>query len=215
MESTAYYLALLILLVAPPYIFVYWFLLHPFAHHWRRLGASITFLIVHSVMLLLMVVIFHFREPLLQSHFEVNGLLLSLAVLLFLVALYIGVQRGRYLTFPILIGLPELSSDNPGKLLTEGIYSQIRHPRYVEGFFGLAAVALFTNYLAVYIVWMAYVPTIFLIVLFEERELRQRFGDLYMVYCRQVPRFVPSFRKGKNLEAKNQHDPDNRRSTVV
>jgi protein-S-isoprenylcysteine O-methyltransferase Ste14 len=213
-KSAVYYLALLILL-GTPYIFVYWFLLHPFAHYWRRLGAAGAFLIIHSVMLLLIGVIFHCREPLLRNHFGVNVPLMNLAVLLFLVSLYIGVRRARYLTFPIIIGLPELSPDNLGKLLTEGVYSQIRHPRYVEGFFGLAAFALFTNYLAVYIVWVAYVPAIFLIVFLEERELRQRFGDPYAAYCRRVPRFVPRFRQGKNLEAKNQHDPDNRRSTVI
>ena len=32
-------------------------------------------------------------------------------------------------------------------------------------------------------------------VLLEERELRQRFGEPYEAYCRQVPRFFPRFRK--------------------
>ena len=44
--------------------------------------------------------------------------------------------------------------------------------------------------------WMAAllglcVPTLYLIVLLEERELRDRFGEEYEAYCRRVPRFVP------------------------
>jgi protein-S-isoprenylcysteine O-methyltransferase Ste14 len=34
-------------------------------------------------------------------------------------------------------------------------------------------------------------PTLYLIVLLEERELRDRFGVEYEEYCRRVPRFVP------------------------
>ena len=33
-----------------------------------------------------------------------------------------------------------------------------------------------------------------LIVLFEERELRDRFGEAYAEYARRVPRFVPRWR---------------------
>ncbi len=70
----------------------------------------------------------------------------------------------------------------------------MRHPRYLEIGFILAAIALFVNYLAVYILLAAYIPVIYLVVLFEERELRGRFGDAYESYCRKVPRFIPKLR---------------------
>jgi len=56
---------------------------------------------------------------------------------------------------------------------------------------GLASVALFTNYLAVYVVLAAYLPLIYLVVVLEERELGERFGEEYERYCLAVPRFVP------------------------
>lgn len=56
---------------------------------------------------------------------------------------------------------------------------------------GTVAVAFFTNYLAVYIVAVLIVPALYLVVVLEERELRDRFGEQYVEYCRRVPRFFP------------------------
>ena len=51
--------------------------------------------------------------------------------------------------------------------------------------------ALFSNYLASWILLVITVPALLLIVHFEERELRDRFGNAYVEYARRVPRFVP------------------------
>ncbi len=107
----------------------------------------------------------------------------------------------RYLTLSVMLGVPELSRKKmPGRLFTEGIYGQVRHPRYIEIAFVLASIALFTNYLAVYILLAAYFPAIYIVVLLEERELRNRFGGTYESYCREVPRFFPRLRKHKNAQ---------------
>jgi protein-S-isoprenylcysteine O-methyltransferase Ste14 len=105
---------------------------------------------------------------------------------------YIGVRRMRHLTTSVMLGVPEVArGGKAGKLLTGGIYGQVRHPRYLEIGFVLAAVALFVNYLAVYVLLAAYVPVIYLVALLEEHELRERFGEAYEQYCSEVPRFVP------------------------
>ena len=59
----------------------------------------------------------------------------------------------------------------------------------------MVAYALFCNYLATYLLVPAVAILIYLIVLLEERELRNRFGAEYEAYCARVPRFVPKFRK--------------------
>jgi len=82
----------------------------------------------------------------------------------------------------------------PGKLLTDGIFARIRHPRYVEILLAVLTYALFSNYLASYLMFLFGLPMIYLIVLLEERELRQRFGAEYEAYCRRVPRFIPRTR---------------------
>ena len=61
----------------------------------------------------------------------------------------------------------------------------------IEIALGTAGYALFANYLGSYVVAIATLPTIHLIVVLEERELAERFGDAFEEYRRRVPRYVP------------------------
>jgi len=111
---------------------------------------------------------------------------------LFCASIYLRVLWRRVLRPWTILGLPEFSKRNQAdKLVTKGIYSHIRHPRYLEVFLALWAIALFSNNLAVYVVGLAYIPLIYLVVILEERELRIRFGTKYVDYCARVPRFIP------------------------
>jgi protein-S-isoprenylcysteine O-methyltransferase Ste14 len=191
METAAYWLTLLLVVAAPPTI-LFWFLVHPFAEYWRRLGPAKAYPLLVAVVAATMVAIFRARGALLRIHFGVSAPLTLLAIIVFLIAFVLGLLRFKRLTPAVMLGLPELSpAESPGALVTEGIYAYIRHPRYVEVGLGLAALALFSSYLAAYVLALAYVPVIYLVVLLEERELRQRFGREYEDYCRRVPRFLP------------------------
>ena len=74
---------------------------------------------------------------------------------------------------------------------THGHANRIRHPRYVETVLWILGYALFTNYPAVYLIFLFLLPVIHVIVLFEEKELKERFGRAYEEYCRRVPRYLP------------------------
>jgi protein-S-isoprenylcysteine O-methyltransferase Ste14 len=195
LEATAYYIALFTVVCVPPGIFL-WFLIHPFASFWRRLGAVATYLVVIPVLVSIGAAIYYFRKPLLSIHYEVSFSLVIIAAFFLAMGIYLGILRMRHLTISMLIGIPEISKEGqPGKLLTEGIYSFVRNPRYIEIGFGLAGIALIVNYLAVYVLVILYIPVIYLVVILEERELRKRFGDAYDRYCREVPRFIPRLRR--------------------
>ena len=45
--------------------------------------------------------------------------------------------------------------------------------------------------LALCVTFALSLPTLYLLVLLEERDLRERFGSEYEACCRRVPRFVP------------------------
>lgn len=190
----ARYIFGLITIVAVPPGFLLWYAIHPFARRWRRLGAKRTYLILMPPVVVLMALTFVVRDTLLGHNFGTHYVMLGPALLCLGCGFAIARRRRKHLRFGILAGVPEMSQSDSGRLLTEGIYASIRHPRYVETLFVVAAYALFANYLGAYIVAAAAVPAIYLIVLLEERELRERFGDEYAEYCRRVPRFVPRLR---------------------
>ncbi len=194
LEKSAYYIALFTIVGVPPGILL-WFLIHPFVNWWRKVGPVITYLAVTPVLVLIGTAIYLNRNPMLNIHFGVSIPLAVIAVLFFIAGIYIGLLRIRYLALSVMLGVPEVSKGGePGKLVTDGIYGRVRHPRYLEIGFILAAIALFVNYLAVYLLFVAYIPVIYLVVLLEERELRERFGSAYEEYCNKVPRFMPRLR---------------------
>jgi len=168
-----------------------WFLIHPFAGFWRRQGPRITYLVVVAVALVIGVALFQLREPILRVEFGFSWPLTVMAVFCYAGGVLLEHYYRRQITIGVLFGLPEVSEKRSGRLLTEGIYGRIRHPRYLGLVFEISGFALLVNYLAVYVIAIAMVPVVLLIVLLEERELLARFGDDYAQYMRSVPRFFP------------------------
>jgi protein-S-isoprenylcysteine O-methyltransferase Ste14 len=194
LDSLRYVLALIVLVSAPPAL-CFWLIVHPFIDFWRRLGAGWTFALVAPLLVALGGALFLLRESLLGVEFGTRSVLVALGGICVAIALIIAVLCRRHLTLRIITGLPELAREgDAGTLLTQGIYARIRHPRYVEVILGLLGWALFTNYLALYLLVALLVPLIYLVVVLEERELRDRFGAEYEDYCRSVPRFLPRLR---------------------
>lgn len=187
-----YGIALLILLCAPPSLLI-WLLIHPFASLWRRLGIVRSYIFFLSLMIVLSGSIWQWRTRLLQIEYDMRAWLLVLSILLIGMACFLGIQRKRHFGWPMVIGFPELSgSDRSGVLVTEGIYSRVRNPRYIETVLAFLGFAFFANYFTVYLALAAGLPILHVVVLLEERELTQRFGETYLKYCRQVPRYIPN-----------------------
>lgn len=190
MNLARYVVALIVVIAVPPG-YLLWFAIHPFAGFWRRLGAKGTYWTLMPLVLVGMVVAFLLRDSLVGRDLGTHYLLVIPTALCLAIGIGIGVKRKRHLKFGILSGVPELSAEDKGRLLTEGIYAKIRHPRYVETVFIVAAYALFANYAGAYVVAASSLPAVFLIVLLEEKELKERFGREYEEYCSRVPRFFP------------------------
>lgn len=191
------FIAIMLAISLPPAI-LYWFIVHPFIGFWRRAGLWVTYGFLTVFYLGSMIGLFLVRDALLGRDLGTNLLLILASVPLMVMAVAISRQRKKYLTFRVLAGVPEVAPEKHGAgLLREGIYSRIRHPRYVEFTLGLVSYALFANFERLY--WMTAVTLalLFLIVLIEERELRQRFGQEYVEYSDQVPRFFPRRQAGR------------------
>jgi protein-S-isoprenylcysteine O-methyltransferase Ste14 len=191
MTTFRHVLTLLMLMFMPGAV-LFWFLVHPFIRFWRRLGLRRALAIYYTLMVAFVAGVFLLRKTLLAVDFGTNPVLIAVAVPMLAASIVLRRKISRHLRFSTLGGLPELAPEShPQPLLTEGIYSRIRHPRYVEALLVMASLALIANNLASYVNWIIGIPGVLLIVRIEERELRDRFGAEYEAYCARVPRFVP------------------------
>jgi protein-S-isoprenylcysteine O-methyltransferase Ste14 len=191
MHTARYVFALLLMVSLPPAILL-WYAIHPFVRFWRRLGAAWTYVILSPLAVGLALAMYLARRTLLRVDLGTHYWLLVPTVLCLGVGGWIAWHRRKQLTQRMIAGGAELSRDpSESKLLTEGAYAVIRHPRYVEVVLLSAGYAFFANYLASYIAVLLAIPALYVVVLLEERELRDRFGAAYEEYARRVPRFVP------------------------
>jgi protein-S-isoprenylcysteine O-methyltransferase Ste14 len=190
METIAYYLALAFVMAVPAAL-ASCFVIHLFEPWLRRAGPFVIRAATVAVILGIMCAIFLIRQPVLKLHFGVKAPLVVVSVVLFGMSSYLRVQILRQMPMRMVLEHPEIPGQDVGKLITGGIYSRMRHPGYVAMSLAVVAVALFTNYLALYVVALAYLPLIGLVAVLEERELTARFPEAYRAYCARVPRFIP------------------------
>ena len=191
MNTVRYFLALFLVIALPP-LFLYWLLIHPFVSFWRGKGIGPTYTMVLSMIIAGMIGLFSLRHFLLEIDYGTNYLLVALGLLFLILAGSLRFAIQRHLGIKTLLGFPEIAPERfSRKLITEGIYARMRHPRYVQLLIALIGYALIANYLAAYLAVALWVPGIYIIALLEEKELRAHFGDIYDKYCRRVPRFLP------------------------
>ena len=195
MDSIRHACALLTIIGYPP-VLVFWLLVHPLIGFWRTVGPGLTYMATLAVMAGVGVALYAFRGTILATEYGASGPLIALSAVAMGLSVAIEVACRRKLDAATLVGVPELAAGGrTGRLLQDGVYARVRHPRYVSGAFGVIALALFTNYLAVYIIAAVYFPVIHLVTVLEEKELADRFGEQYRRYARRVPRFIPRLRR--------------------
>jgi protein-S-isoprenylcysteine O-methyltransferase Ste14 len=200
LNTARYLVAVLMILTVPPSLGL-WYVIHPLTPFWRRFGVRGTYCILLAPVLVLGVALWLARRTLVGTDLGTSLPLLVVAAVAAVCGAAIARKRRRLLTQRILMGGPQLSASDRGALLTEGIYARTRNPRYLEFLVFVLAYVAFANYVGTWILWVACVPAIHLVVLLEERELRERFGQEYEDYCRRVPRYLPRRRAPGNVTA--------------
>jgi len=189
--DTVRYVFALIWLVAFP-ILLFWVALHPFVAFWRRMGVAATYAILVAGLVAAGALLYTLRGPLLSIEFGTGPVMWTLTALAYAASIAVESQARRHLRAGTLVGLPEVRGDGrPEALLTGGIYGRMRHPRYVGATLGYVASAFLANYLFLYAALPVFLFLIHTVVLLEERELLDRFGDAYAAYMERVPRYLP------------------------
>jgi protein-S-isoprenylcysteine O-methyltransferase Ste14 len=192
MEVLFFYLALIVLI-----LFLcgqlYWFMFHGFLPIWQQLGPGSSYALILPPVLALAGAIVYFRDQLLAIHFAPHPLLAFLGLAAYLANARLYRLSRPYLPASRLLGKRALE-DNRGDLQTKGIFAVTRNPRYLSAWLFVFAMALITNYLAIYILLLWSLPAFHLITLLEERELRRRFGQDYRGFIPMVGKAHASFR---------------------
>ena len=87
-----------------------------------------------------------------------------------------------------------------GKLVTEGIYSHVRHPQY-DGLF-LITLGLLIQWptLITLIMWPVLIFAYYRLSMREEKEVSRQFPQEYAAYRARVPAFIPRFFKVRKHE---------------
>ena len=193
LTAAGYWLAAFMLATFPAAV-LFWLLIHPLARFWRRRGPAVAYTVVAIVCLAVAAGLFVLLRPTLEVRWPFSWWLLALGLLLYGLAIWLEVECRRHLKLSTLLGAPELGED-PGRVLTGGIYGRLRHPRYLSVLLGVTGWAAILNYPAIWILALACLPGFWVVMVLEERELRERFGEEYEEYMRAVPnRLLPRLR---------------------
>jgi len=191
-DTVRYWLGLFLVIGLPPGI-TWWFFVHPFVGFWRRLGPKVTMAVMTVFFIVSVWGLVTLRGVLMGRDLGTSPLLVAVGIVLCGAGAYVSHKRRKYLTVSILAGVPEVQTDKDrqGALLDQGPYAIIRHPRYVEGLLFTLGYAAVSNHVGPYVLAGLTFPLLHLVVLLEERELRDRFGEAYREYCERVPRYIP------------------------
>ena len=187
-DSIRYGLTVLMVITVPP-AFLWWFIIHPLAPRLRRFGAPVALTGMAVVFFATAGALYAVRGFLVGRDLGWDPGLFAVGVVLYAISVRVELRTRRHLKFRTLAGVPELAGET--ELLDQGIYAEIRHPRYLAVLIGLMSYALMINYTGLYFIALAALPGIALIIALEERELTDRFGDAYLEYKRRVPAFLP------------------------
>jgi protein-S-isoprenylcysteine O-methyltransferase Ste14 len=190
MDKARYFIAVTLAVTLVPAISA-WFVIHPFTRFWRRLGTVASFSIIYSLLISVCVLLWEFRAALVGLDLGFRPWLMLLAVPAAVLGIGIARARRRFLTQRILVGVPEISNSDKGRLITDGIYGRVRNPRYLEFILLSFVYVAFANYSGTWVLYALIFPALHLVVLLEERELGERFGAEYEDYRRRVPRYLP------------------------
>ncbi len=111
------------------------------------------------------------------------AVLAAIGVAAWVVCLDVFSRRGR--------GTP-LPMDAPRELVTTGLFRVVRNPIMLGELLVIWAEALYVASLGVVLYALGIsIAAHVMVVQVEEPELRERFGEAYDAYCREVPRWLP------------------------
>jgi protein-S-isoprenylcysteine O-methyltransferase Ste14 len=183
----------LITIMVWPVIPLFWIPVHCATPAFRRMGL-LTYVVPLVTWVPVAAVIYGSRDVLLAYAVEIPLVLRVTGTVLLLTGTLLHLWTARLLGLRGITGMLEVSTAENSTLVTDGIFSVVRHPTYLAHTVMFLGVFLTTGFLAVgalTLLDLVIVNTI--IIPLEERELLARFGADYEAYRKRVSRIMPRF----------------------
>jgi protein-S-isoprenylcysteine O-methyltransferase Ste14 len=167
---------------------LFWFVVHPFASSWRRMGRS-PYRVVLPVWMALILLLGWITWPWRSAQLYSSPWMWAPAAILLLLGVSIYLRVGTSFSAHKLSGEAELRPDEHAQeLVTSGLHSRMRHPIYVAHLANFAGWAVGSGLLISYVLLVIGLLFTFpLMVWLEERELAARFGAKFREYRQCVP----------------------------
>lgn len=169
-----------------PIIPIFWIIVHGFPklinriQHFVYFIAFIIFVSISFYLYRNKDLLFLFKISLIEFFVITGYLLFSFGLILHIWTLVL-------LSFPGIIGIPEIKKDKSFNLITKGPFSIIRHPTYLAHTLIFFGSFLFTGYLVLLIIsTLDFLLVTFIIIPLEEKELIKRMGIKYIQYKKIV-----------------------------
>jgi protein-S-isoprenylcysteine O-methyltransferase Ste14 len=168
----------------------YWIVVHRFAERWRTTRYKLRVLgpLWIAMWFVAWAASFAWRDTLLYRN---PGSWVA-APLLWAVSVFMYVHAGRELSFMRVIGQHELEPDRqPKMLITFGVHRLVRHPMYLGHFCTMLGFTLGAGTAACFGLFAFALLTGTIMIMYEERELHDRFGPAWEEYCEHTPLIFP------------------------
>ncbi|MEI6712287.1 MAG: hypothetical protein WCO60_00940 [Verrucomicrobiota bacterium] len=179
MESARYFIAVALTAVLPS-LLLFWVIIHVSAIYWRHANGAVVFAIALLVFLAGMATVVSQREWLFKTDWGSSPTSIACGTVFLGVGIFLRASIRRTFTTRQLVGIPEIKSTQEQgnrRLNKNGIYSRVRHRRDVQLVIMASGYAMLANFPTAYVALAAFVPGIYIVVLLEEIELRERFGS--------------------------------------
>ncbi len=127
--------------------------------------------------------------------FSISGIDLLFGLVFIIPGAWLGIKGVRDL------GLEASETHRADTIVTEGIYSKVRHPQYLGAMLSHIGISLLLSQLYALLVTPIIILRDFIACRKEERELIREYGERYQRYRKQVPMLLPRLlRKGTGRE---------------
>jgi len=173
---------------------LFWLMVHPRAHVWRRREGS-PFRVLVPAWIVMWVGMAALTAPWRRAVLYSTPWSWAGAALLFAIGVFIYSRSGAHFTWAQLGGLPEV---RPGhrddRLVTTGIRAHVRHPVYLAHLCEMLAWSVGTGLVVCWLLTGLAIATGVVMIRMEDAELEKRFGEDFVAYRNRVHAVLPRLR---------------------